>query len=97
MEDLIEREKVLWITAETGALETQSRVRELPSVNQWIPCDERLPESGGSYICTALDGNERRVTVANYQNKFQRFELSGRRAYWRVVAWMPMPEAYQPD
>lgn len=30
--DLIRREDVLWITKETGALETQSRVRELPAV-----------------------------------------------------------------
>ena len=30
--DLIRRKDVLWITKETGALETQSRVRELPAV-----------------------------------------------------------------
>lgn len=30
--DLIRREDVLWITKETGAWETQSRVRELPAV-----------------------------------------------------------------
>lgn len=32
MPDLIERDAVIWITAETGALETQRRVKELPAV-----------------------------------------------------------------
>lgn len=31
--DLIRRKDVLWITKETGALETQSRVRELPAID----------------------------------------------------------------
>lgn len=31
--DLIRRKDVLWITKETGALETQSRVKELPAVD----------------------------------------------------------------
>lgn len=31
--DLIRRKDVLWITKETGAMETQSRVRELPAIN----------------------------------------------------------------
>ena len=33
MNDAISRKAVLWITAETGALETQRRVRELPSLD----------------------------------------------------------------
>ena len=33
MTDLISRSAVLWITAETGALETQRRVRELPAID----------------------------------------------------------------
>ena len=33
MDDLISRSAVLWITAETGALETQRRVRELPAID----------------------------------------------------------------
>lgn len=31
--DLVRRKDVLWITKETGALETQSRVRELPAID----------------------------------------------------------------
>lgn len=44
MNDLISRKAVINITAETGALETQARVRKLPSANGWINCEERLPE-----------------------------------------------------
>ena len=33
MTDAISRSAVLWITAETGALETQRRVRELPAID----------------------------------------------------------------
>ena len=31
--EYIERDKVIWITAETGALETQARVKELPAAD----------------------------------------------------------------
>lgn len=31
--DLIRRKDVLWITKETGAWETQNRVRELPAID----------------------------------------------------------------
>lgn len=42
--ELVRRKDVLWITAETGALEAQSRVKELQAVNLCISCDEKLPE-----------------------------------------------------
>ena len=50
MDKYISREAVINITAETGAWETQNRVRELPTedvqpVNQWISVKDRLPES----------------------------------------------------
>ena len=39
MSDLIERKEVIEITAETGALETQARVKRLPTVNA-IPVEK---------------------------------------------------------
>lgn len=59
MADFIERDAVIWITAETGALETQRRVKELPAVNRWIPCSERLPEAGVPVL--TFDGKYMRV------------------------------------
>ena len=39
MNDLIERKEVIEITAETGALETQARVKRLPTINA-IPVEK---------------------------------------------------------
>ena len=62
---------------------------------RWIPCSERLPEESGTYTVTAYDGATNRVTYAKYQKRLKRWELTGARAYWRVVAWMPLPESYR--
>lgn len=61
----------------------------------WIPCSERLPEESGRYIITAYDGVSRRTATAVFQKRLGGWCLSGRMAYWRVVAWMPFPEPYQ--
>lgn len=71
---------------------------DLPAVNRWIPWySGRLPEESGTYIVTAYDGATKRVTFAKYQKRLKRWELIGARAYWRVVAWMPLPESYGGD
>ena len=56
----------------------------------WIPWDSgRFPEESGTYTVTAYDGATKRVTYAKYQKRLKRWELTGARAYWRVLAWMP--------
>lgn len=69
---------------------------ELPSAQPgWIPWDSgKLPEESGTYTVTAYDGATKRVTYAKYQKRLKRWELTGARAYWRVLAWMPLPEPY---
>ena len=62
----------------------------------WIPVEERLPEESGIYIVTAHDGCRMRSTYLKYYKKQRRWELVGTRAYWRVFAWMPLPEPYNP-
>lgn len=65
---------------------------------EWIPWDSgRLPEESGTYTVTAYDGVTNRVTYAKYQKRLKRWELTGARAYWRVLAWMPLPEPYCPN
>lgn len=92
MADLIERDTVIWITAETGALETQRRVKELPAINRWIPCNERLPEQEGLYLVTTVSGN---VYIRSFY-----FSLASKRPYFsgdeKVIAWMQRPDAYEP-
>lgn len=64
----------------------------------WIPwCSGKFPEESGCYIVTAYDGSGSRVTFAKYQKRLKRWELTGARAYWRVLAWMPLPEPYGED
>ena len=65
---------------------------------RWIPWNSgRFPEESGTYTVTAYDGATKRVTYAKYQKRLKRWELTGARAYWRVLAWMPLPEPYRKE
>ena len=65
---------------------------------QWIPWNSgRFPEESGTYTVTAYDGATKRVTYAKYQKRLKRWELTGAGAYWRVLAWMPLPESYKEE
>ena len=74
-------------------------VRALPSAQseqRWIPWHSgKFPEESGTYTVTAYDGATERVTYAKYQKRLKRWELTGARAYWRVLAWMPSPKPYK--
>lgn len=62
---------------------------------RWIPCSERLPEHGGRYLISVLDGINRRTTVASYLPRCKAWTMTGRMAYWKVIAWLPLPEPYK--
>ena len=62
-----------------------------------IPVSERLPEASGTYQATCMDGRIYRSTYAKFQCKLKRWELTGARSYWKVIAWMPLPEPYKED
>ena len=75
-------------------------IEALPSVQpeqQWIPCSERLPEHGGRYLISVLDGINRRTTVAPYLPRCKAWAMNGRMAYWKVIAWLPLPEPYREE
>lgn len=63
--------------------------------NDWIPVSERLPEASGTYQVTCMDGRIYHSTYAKFKSKLKRWELTGARAYWKVTAWMPLPEPYK--
>ena len=65
--------------------------------NGWIPVSEGLPEASGTYQVTCMDGRIYRSTYAKFQCKLKRWELTGARSYWKVTAWMPLPEPYRED
>ena len=76
-------------------------LKDLPSAQpeqRWIPWTSgRFPEESGTYTVTAYDGATNRVTYAKYQKRLKRWELTGARAYWRVLTWCPPPEPYKED
>ncbi len=61
----------------------------------WIPVDEKLPDVSGTYQVTCMDGRIYRSTYAKFQCKLKRWELTGARSYWKVIAWMPLPKPYR--
>lgn len=65
--------------------------------NGWIPVSEGLPEASGTYQVTCMDGRIYRSTYAKFQCKLKRWELTGARSYWKVTAWMPLPEPMKED
>lgn len=64
-----------------------SNIRQM----NWIPCKDRLPDDYGTYIVTVFDGDRKRVSFVNYQCRFKRWDLTGRRSHWKVTHWMDMP------
>ena len=82
-----------------GFYEIENILFEVPSAQpeqQWIPWHSgKFPEESGTYTVTAYDGATERVTYAKYQKRLKRWKLTGARAYWRVLAWMPKPEPYK--
>ena len=63
----------------------------------WIPVEERLPEEAGTYIINALTGERNIVTFAKWQNRYKRFDMTGARTYWKIIAWCPLPEPYRTE
>lgn len=98
-----------FITCKLGeikAVDIKNFINKQPTVepNQWIPCSERLPTE--EEYCK----NEGRFIVSNgiksyectfdvYEEIFKQFEYN-RKGVWmeyaedKVVAWMPLPQAY---
>lgn len=61
---------------------------------QWIPCS-KPPEESETYIVTAYDGTGKRVTFVKYQKTLKRWDLTGARSYWRILAYKPLPEPWR--
>lgn len=109
MDDLIDRQAAIDCEYQVKIIndieyvmlsEVQMKMRKLPSAQpeqRWIPCSERLPEESGRYLVSVLDGVGRRTTVAPYQPRYKAWTMTGRMAYWKVIAWMPLPAQYIPE
>lgn len=69
---------------------------------KWIPVTERLPEDAyeGVLVSMQLPNNELHVCIGSYYGDRWTDEnnepLEIRSGIWKVLAWMPLPESYQP-
>lgn len=98
MQDIVNRYKLVTARDFLEMIEQlQEHLEQDEKENGWIPVSERLPEASGTYQVTCMDGRIYRSTYAKFQNKLKRWELTGARSYWKVTAWMPLPEPYKED
>lgn len=73
-----------------------------PPADQWLPCSERLPDKGGTYLVTQeryrLDDRLYKKPVA-VETTFAEFnfmdDVWNRARHLKVIAWMPLPEPYK--
>ena len=109
MSDLIEREDAIneieklkskldteWlqdICMRNGLIYAQRCVMSLPTVNRWIPCSDRLPEHYNEILFCERDRTIHKGymywdgTFVEHDVKFKKND---------ILAWMPMPDAYEP-
>lgn len=60
----------------------------------WIPCSERLPDTGDMYLTTMEKVDNCRLGVCeNYFSLSDGWE-SEEFSEYKVIAWMPLPEPY---
>lgn len=77
-----------------GILEAREIIRKHMN-DGWIPVEDKVPEEAGTYIINALTGERNIVTFAKWQNRYKRFDMTGARTYWKIIAWRPLPEPYR--
>lgn len=79
------------------ALDTVISALEKQEKDRWHSVvKEGNPKESGAYNCTCSDGTPvRRVTAIKYIKGTNEWAMTGRRTFWKVLAWRPLPEAFQ--
>jgi hypothetical protein len=75
------------------------------NVNEWIPCTEKLPEVGDTYLVTVTyKGEVLAVDAACFDPDCHYIDdmwatyndwIEGDPELYHVTAWMPLPDAYE--
>ena len=74
-------------------------IKATQSVNRWIPVEDALPEIGYSVLVTRqTENNTRYVRIASRQDDcwMDSTDEYGKPNPHPVIAWMQMPDAYEP-
>lgn len=81
------------------ALELFGNSERLPSAQPgWIPCSERLPEEETDVLVCNANGDIQ-ISRGSYSTEMRDYFIwytTGWR-FEKVIAWMPLPEAYQEE
>ena len=68
--------------------------------NGWIPCSERLPDAGKRYLVSVIwkdkDFEKSAVYDAVYGSDGLWHSYNYEHVSYKVIAWQPLPEPYQP-
>ena len=65
-------------------------IKDILTVDRWIPCIERLPKEEGMYLITSNLFGSLEVQYVFYSENVQMFVCNG-----TPVAWMPLPSPYK--
>lgn len=71
--------------------------KHAPTIGGWIPCSEQLPSEKGEYLVTYhpcyhdIVEPEVRVGIDTFRGKTS----WAKKKYQKVIAWKPLPMAYQ--
>lgn len=74
-------------------------IKAAPAVNRWIPVEDALPEIGYNvFVTRQTESNARYVRIASRQDDcwMDNTDKYGKPNPHQVIAWMPMPNAYEP-
>lgn len=66
-------------------------IESMPTVEQWIPCSERLPEINKVVLITNEQGN---VSYGQFRGTYGDYWHWRKNTLAKVTAWMPLPEPY---
>ena len=88
-------------------------IKEIPSAEpKWIPVSERLPDEYGEYLITWTTSQSKRPFIgisegevtSEYDHEHYRFKFEWLLEDYiknyhdvKVIAWMPLPEPYEPQ
>ena len=100
-----------WVGCLRTMLQVIFCIEKQPTVNQWIPCKERLPKENEEVLVTLDDGD---LEVVEFSYKYKSFSNGVRHGngetYWiarndvwyennlyeqDVIAWQPLPKEYE--
>ena len=68
-------------------------IESAPTVNLWIPCNERLPEVSGLYLVTTNAYGVWAARTDSYSVRDKDWKRKGDKKAV-ITAWMPLPEPY---